>query len=39
MGSTSNNPIVRTEASTQSEMTEIILPNDTNTLEIGRAHV
>jgi len=26
------NPIVRTVASTQSEMTEIILPNDTNTL-------
>jgi acyl-CoA hydrolase len=25
-------PIVRTVASTQSEMTEIILPNDTNTL-------
>jgi acyl-CoA hydrolase len=26
------NPVVRTVASTQSEMTEIILPNDTNTL-------
>ena len=26
------NPLVRTVASTQSEMTEIILPNDTNTL-------
>ena len=29
---TGSNPIVRTVASTQSEMTEIILPNDTNTL-------
>ncbi len=29
---TGTNPIVRTVASTQSEMTEIILPNDTNTL-------
>ena len=27
-----NQPVVRTVASTQSEMTEIILPNDTNTL-------
>ncbi len=27
-----SNPLVRTVASTQSEMTEIILPNDTNTL-------
>lgn len=27
-----NNPTVRTVSSTQSEMTEIILPNDTNTL-------
>jgi len=27
-----NNPAARTVASTQSEMTEIILPNDTNTL-------
>src|SRR5258707_5010336 len=27
-----DNPIVRTVASTQSEMTEIILPNDANTL-------
>jgi acyl-CoA hydrolase len=27
-----NNPVVRTVASTQSEMTEIILPNDANTL-------
>jgi len=32
MSSTETNPIVRTVASTQSEMTEIILPNDTNTL-------
>jgi acyl-CoA hydrolase len=32
MSSTFTNPIVRTVASTQSEMTEIILPNDTNTL-------
>jgi acyl-CoA hydrolase len=32
MISTESNPIVRTVASTQSEMTEIILPNDTNTL-------
>ena len=32
MSSTKTNPIVRTVASTQSEMTEIILPNDTNTL-------
>lgn len=32
MSSTLNNPIVRTVASTQSEMTEIILPNDTNPL-------
>jgi acyl-CoA hydrolase len=36
MSSTQNfntaNPIARTVASTQSEMTEIILPNDTNTL-------
>jgi acyl-CoA hydrolase len=29
---TKGNPIVRTVASTQSEMTEIILPNDANTL-------
>ncbi len=29
---TDKNPMVRTVASTQSEMTEIILPNDTNTL-------
>jgi len=28
----STNPVARTVASTQSEMTEIILPNDTNTL-------
>ncbi|MGD0789277.1 MAG: acyl-CoA thioesterase, partial [Terracidiphilus sp.] len=26
------NPIARTVASTQSEMTELVLPNDTNTL-------
>jgi acyl-CoA hydrolase len=32
MSSTETNPIVRTVASTQSEMTEIILPNDTNIL-------
>jgi len=32
MRSTETNPIARTVASTQSEMTEIILPNDTNTL-------
>ena len=32
MSSTETNTIVRTVASTQSEMTEIILPNDTNTL-------
>jgi acyl-CoA hydrolase len=32
MSSKSVNPSVRTVASTQSEMTEIILPNDTNTL-------
>ncbi len=32
MSSTETNPIARTVASTQSEMTEIILPNDTNTL-------
>lgn len=32
MSSKSTNPTVRTVASTQSEMTEIILPNDTNTL-------
>ncbi len=32
MSSTGPNPIVRTVASTQSEMTEIILPNDANTL-------
>ncbi len=32
MNAAGNNPIVRTVASTQSEMTEIILPNDTNTL-------
>ena len=32
MTSTQTNPIARTVASTQSEMTEIILPNDTNTL-------
>lgn len=32
MSSNDPNPIVRTVASTQSEMTEIILPNDANTL-------
>jgi len=32
MSTTSDNPVVRTVASTQSEMTEIILPNDANTL-------
>jgi acyl-CoA hydrolase len=32
MSSIEPNPAVRTVASTQSEMTEIILPNDTNTL-------
>src|ERR1700722_15983655 len=32
MSSTETSPVVRTVASTQSEMTEIILPNDTNTL-------
>jgi len=32
MSSTDTTPIVRTVASTQSAMTEIILPNDTNTL-------
>src|ERR1017187_8410343 len=32
MSSTETSSIVRTVASTQSEMTEIILPNDTNTL-------
>ena len=32
MSTTEANPHVRTVASTQSEMTEIILPNDTNTL-------
>ena len=32
MNDSGNNRIVRTVASTQSEMTEIILPNDTNTL-------
>lgn len=32
MNSPENQPLVRTVASTQSEMTEIILPNDTNTL-------
>ena len=32
MSGTESNPMVRTVASTQSEMTEIILPNDTNTL-------
>ena len=32
MSSTDTTPIVRTVASTQSEMTEIILPNDANTL-------
>src|ERR1700721_1229557 len=32
MSEPTNKPMVRTVASTQSEMTEIILPNDTNTL-------
>jgi acyl-CoA hydrolase len=32
MSTTSDNPIVRTVSSTQSEMTEIVLPNDANTL-------
>ena len=32
MSSTVTRPTARTVASTQSEMTEIILPNDTNTL-------
>ena len=32
MSSTETNPAARTVASTQSEMTEIILPNDANTL-------
>jgi len=32
MSSTETSPAARTVASTQSEMTEIILPNDTNTL-------
>ncbi|MGD0730752.1 MAG: acyl-CoA thioesterase [Terracidiphilus sp.] len=32
MSSTQTNPVARTVASTRSEMTEIILPNDTNTL-------
>jgi len=32
MSSQENHPVVRTVASTQSEMTEIILPNDTNML-------
>jgi acyl-CoA hydrolase len=32
MSSSATNPAARTVASTQSEMTEIILPNDTNTL-------
>jgi acyl-CoA hydrolase len=32
MSSTEARPVARTVASTQSEMTEIILPNDTNTL-------
>jgi acyl-CoA hydrolase len=32
MSSEESHPMVRTVASTQSEMTEIILPNDTNTL-------
>jgi acyl-CoA hydrolase len=32
MSSTENKPAARTVASTQSEMTEIVLPNDTNTL-------
>ena len=31
MSTTEPNPLVRTVASTQSEMTEIILPNDANT--------
>src|ERR1700744_6245876 len=32
MSTTEANPLVRTVASTQSEMTEVILPNDDNTL-------
>jgi acyl-CoA hydrolase len=32
MSSTETNPIARTVAGTQSEMTEVILPNDANTL-------
>src|SRR5246500_3481435 len=32
MSSTATNPIVRTVASTQSEMTEVVLPNDANIL-------
>jgi len=32
MSSTETSPLIRTVASTQSEMTEIILPNDTNIL-------
>ena len=32
MGTADTNPVERTVASTQSEMTEIVLPNDTNTL-------
>ncbi len=32
MSSTENNPAARTVASTQSEMTELILPNDANVL-------
>ncbi len=32
MSSTETNPVARTVASTQSEMTEVILPNDANTL-------
>ena len=32
MSTAVNNPVARTVASTQSEMTEIVLPNDTNTL-------
>ena len=32
MSSTETNPVARTVASTQSEMTEIVLPNDANTL-------
>ena len=32
MSSTDTNPPIRTVASTQSEMTEVILPNDANTL-------